>query len=178
VHGAPVVVAGGGNSAGQAALYLATNGCPVHLVVRGDDLGARMSSYLVDRIVDDPRIHLHSGSNIIGLGGEQTLETVQIDTAGTVPARGLFCFIGADPATGWIGGLDCDEAGFIRTGTDIALQTLERWQDLGREPLPFETSTPRVFAAGDVRRGSMKRVAAAVGEGSSAIASVHRALAG
>ncbi len=178
VHGAPVVVVGGGNSAGQAALYLATNGCAVHLVVRGDDLGARMSSYLVDRIVDDPRIHLHQSSNIVGLDGEHTLETVQIDTAGTVEARGLFCFIGADPATGWLGGLDRDETGFIRTGTDISLQTLDRWQHLGREPLPFETSTPRVFAAGDVRRGSMKRVAAAVGEGSSAIASVHRVLAG
>ncbi|WP_198410480.1 FAD-dependent oxidoreductase [Mycetocola zhujimingii] len=177
VHGAPVVVAGGGNSAGQAALYLASNGCDVHLVVRGGDLGERMSSYLVDRIVDDPRIHLHPSSNIVGLDGEHTLEAVHIDTAGTVEARGLFCFIGADPATGWIGGLDCDEAGFIRTGTDISQQTLQRWQDLGREPLPFETSTPRVFAAGDVRRGSMKRVAAAVGEGSSAIASVHRVLA-
>ena len=178
VRGSPVVVVGGANSAGQAAIYLATNGCSVHLVVRGDDLGTRMSSYLVDRIVDDPRIHLHTSSNIVSLGGGHALETVQIDTAGTIQARGLFCFIGADPATGWVKDLDCDEAGFIRTGSDITSQMLERWQALEREPLPFETSTPRVFAAGDVRRGSMKRVAAAVGEGSSAIASVHRVLAG
>jgi len=178
VLGAPVAVVGGANSAGQAALYLATHGCTVHLVIRGEDLGARMSSYLVDRIVDDPRIHLHRSSNIVGLGGDQALETVQIDTAGTVAARGLFCFIGADPATGWVAALDRDQAGFIRTGTDVTAQSLGQWRDLGREPLPFETSLPRVFAAGDVRRGSMKRVAAAVGEGSSAVASVHRVLAG
>ncbi|KJL38699.1 Thioredoxin reductase [Microbacterium terrae] len=173
----PVVVVGGANSAGQAALYLAAGGCDVQLVVRGGDVGARMSSYLVDRLVDDPRIHLHTASNIVGLGGAGALESVRIDTAGEVDARGLFCFIGAEPATRWLGAIDRDDDGFIRTGTDIATQSLERWQTLGREPLPFETSTPRVFAAGDVRRGSMKRVAAAVGEGSSAVASVHRALA-
>ena len=93
-------------------------------------------------------------------------------------ARGLFCFIGAEPATSWLTSLDRDADGFLLTGSDIQVQSLARWQGMGREPLPFETSTPRVFAAGDVRRGSMKRVAAAVGEGSSAVASVHRALAG
>ncbi|GAB3601626.1 FAD-dependent oxidoreductase [Microbacterium tumbae] len=174
---APVVVVGGANSAGQAALYLSANGCDVHLVVRGDDLRARMSSYLVDRLIEDPRIHVHLGANVTALGGGATLESVVIDTAGRVDARGLFCFIGAEPATGWLADLDRDEAGFIRTGTDVTQQSLERWQTMGREPLPFETSVPRVFAAGDVRRGSMKRVAAAVGEGSSAVASVHRALA-
>lgn len=173
----PVVVVGGANSAGQAALYLAANGCPVHLVVRGSDLGARMSSYLVDRLAEDPRIEVHTGSNVVGLDGERALRRVAIDTVGEVDARGLFCFIGADPATGWLPALDRDGDGFLRTGTDVAVQTLENWQGLGREPLPFETSMPRVFAAGDVRRGSMKRVAAAVGEGSSAVASVHRALA-
>ena len=177
VRGSPVVVVGGANSAGQAALFLSTNGCPVHLVVRGTDLGARMSSYLVDRISEEPRIHLHAGSNVTALDGDHDLEAVRIDTAGDVEARALFCFIGAEPATSWLDGIDRDESGFIRTGTDVAL-ALERWQRLGREPLPFETSIPRVFAAGDVRRGSMKRVAAAVGEGSSAVASVHRVLAG
>lgn len=178
VTGAPVVVVGGANSAGQAALSLAANGSPVDLVVRGTDLGARMSSYLVDRLAEDPRVRIHRESNVVGLGGDGALESVRIDTVGDVDARGLFCFIGADPATSWVPSLDRDPEGFIRTGTDVAVQSLQRWQTLGREPLPFETSTPRVFAAGDVRRGSMKRVAAAVGEGSSAVASVHRALAG
>jgi thioredoxin reductase (NADPH) len=173
----PVVVVGGANSAGQAALYLAANGCPVHMVVRGADLGARMSSYLVDRLVEDPRIDIHTLSNVVGLDGGHGLERVTIDSVGEVDANGLFCFIGADPATGWLASLDRDADGFLRTGTDVTVNTLEHWQMLGREPLPFETSLPRVFAAGDVRRGSMKRVAAAVGEGSSAVASVHRALA-
>lgn len=173
----PVVVVGGANSAGQASLYLAANGCPVHLVVRGSDLGARMSSYLVDRLMEDPRVEVHTGARIVGLDGGDALERVRIDRVGDVDARGLFCFIGAEPATSWLTSLDRDGDGFLRTGTDIAAQSLEQWQRLGREPLPFETSIPRVFAAGDVRRGSMKRVAAAVGEGSSAVASVHRALA-
>ena len=178
VAGAPVVVGGGANSAGQAALYLAANDCAVELVVRGSDLSARMSSYLVDRLVEEPRVRIHRGSNVVGLDGDTSLRGVRIDSVGDVQARGLFCFIGAEPATSWLTGLDRDPEGFIRTGADVAVQSLERWQGLGRGPLPFETSTPRVFAAGDVRRGSMKRVAAAVGEGSSAVASVHRALAG
>lgn len=177
VQGKPVVVVGGANSAGQAALYLSAHGSPVHLVVRGAQLGTRMSSYLADRLADDPRVRVHTSSNVVGLDGDDTLESVRIDTVGDVDARGLFCFIGATPATSWLPALDRDPEGFIRTGTDVAVQTLAQWQGLGREPLPFETSAPRVFAAGDVRRGSMKRVAAAVGEGSSAVASVHRALA-
>ena len=178
VFESPVVVVGGANSAGQAALYLSANGCPVRLVVRGSDLGARMSSYLVDRLQEDPRVEILTRSQVVGLDGGSSLERVHIDRVGEIDARGLFCFIGAEPATSWLGTLDRDEDGFLRTGTDVAVQTLEQWQRVGREPLPFETSTPRVFAAGDVRRGSMKRVAAAVGEGSSAVASVHRALAG
>lgn len=177
VQGKPVVVVGGANSAGQAALYLSAHGSPVHLVVRGANLGTRMSSYLADRLADDPRVRVHTASNVVGLDGDGTLESVRIDTVGEVDARGLFCFIGATPATSWLPTLDRDAEGFIRTGTDVGVQALELWQGLGREPLPFETSAPRVFAAGDVRRGSMKRVAAAVGEGSSAVASVHRALA-
>ncbi len=177
VIGSPSVVVGGANSAGQAALYLAGNGCPVHLVVRGGDLGARMSSYLVDRLRESPGVRIHTAANVTALVGEAALERVRIDTVGEVDARGLFCFIGAEPATSWLGALDRDDHGFLRTGTDVTTQSLERWQHLGREPLPFETSLPRLFAAGDVRRGSMKRVAAAVGEGSSAVASVHRALA-
>lgn len=178
VRDSPVVVVGGANSAGQASLYLAANGCPVRLVVRGDDLGARMSSYLVDRLREEPRVQIHTRSRVTGLRGAARLEGVDIDSVGGVDSRGLFCFIGADPATSWLPALDRDNDGFLLTGTDVGVQSLAQWQDLGREPLPFETSTPRVFAAGDVRRGSMKRVAAAVGEGSSAVASVHRALAG
>ncbi|MFD4961029.1 FAD-dependent oxidoreductase [Microbacterium sp. NPDC058389] len=177
VFESPVVVVGGANSAGQASLFLAANGCPVHLVVRGSDLGTRMSSYLVDRLLEDRRIEVHTQSRVVGLDGGSALERVSIDSVGDVAARGLFCFIGAEPATSWLGELDRDADGFLRTGTDVSVQSLERWQGLGREPLPFETSVPRIFAAGDVRRGSMKRVAAAVGEGSSAVASVHRALA-
>lgn len=174
----PVVVVGGANSAGQASLYLAANDRPVHLVVRGTDLGTRMSSYLVDRLMEEPRVQVHTASRVVGLDGDHALQRVRIDSVGDIDARGLFCFIGADPATAWLQALDRDADGFLRTGTDIAEQSLAQWQRLGREPLPFETSIPRVFAAGDVRRGSMKRVAAAVGEGSSAVASVHRALAG
>lgn len=177
VQSKPVVVVGGANSAGQAALYLAAHGSPVHLVIRGTDIRTRMSSYLADRLADDPRVQVHTASQVTALDGNGTLESVTIDSAGAVDARGLFCFIGADPATSWLPAIDRDTDGFIRTGTDVAVQSIAQWRDLGREPFPFETSAPRVFAAGDVRRGSMKRVAAAVGEGSSAVASVHRALA-
>ena len=177
VQNKPVVVVGGANSAGQAALYLAAHGSPVHLVIRGTDLRTRMSSYLADRLAEDPRVRVHTASQVTALDGNGTLESVTIDSAGAVDARGLFCFIGADPATSWLPAIDRDTDGFIRTGTDVTVQSIGQWRDLGREPFPFETSAPRVFAAGDVRRGSMKRVAAAVGEGSSAVASVHRALA-
>ncbi len=178
VVGAPVVVVGGANSAGQAALFLAANGCPVRLVVRSGSLSAQMSNYLVERLADDPRIQVHTRSRVSALRGDSSLEQVTLegDMNATVDCRGLFCFIGAEPATDWITQLDRDEQGFVRTGTDV--RTLgPMWEALHRSPLPFETSLPRVFAAGDVRRGSMKRVAAAVGEGSSAVASVHRALA-
>ena len=174
---APVVVVGGANSAGQASLFLAAGGCDVNLIIRGEDPGARMSSYLVDRLREDPRIRIHTSSHVTGLGGGTSLESVTIDSVGEIDARGLFCFIGAEPATKWLKDIDRDNAGFIRTGTDVTTQSLAHWQNVGREPLPFETSVPRIFAAGDVRRGSMKRVAAAVGEGSSAVASVHQALA-
>ena len=136
-----------------------------------------MSSYLVDRLREDPRIRIHTGSQVTGIDGDNSLQSVSIDSVGAIDARRFFCFIGAEPATAWLKGIDRDRAGFIRTGTDVTTQTLDAWQHAGREPLPFETSVPRIFAAGDVRRGSMKRVAAAVGEGSSAVASVHLALA-
>ena len=178
VAGQEVAVVGGANSAGQAALALAANGCHVRLVVRSTELGSQMSSYLVDRIVDDPRIDVHTGTQVVGLHGGDTLEAITLAgaVAGTFECRGLFCFIGAEPATDWLSEVERDDHGFVHTGADV-ITLGDPWRDLGRMPLPFETSVPRVFAAGDVRRGSMKRVAAAVGEGSSAVASVHRALA-
>ncbi|GLI27493.1 thioredoxin reductase [Agromyces rhizosphaerae] len=181
--GRDVVVVGGANSAGQAALALAASGCRVHLVVRNDDIGARMSSYLVDRIREDPRIEVRTGTEVGELYGEGAIEGVGLRATGgadasveRVACSQLFCFIGAEPSTGWLADVDRDDHGFVLTGADV-LGLGDEWQAIGRMPLPFETSIPGVFAAGDVRRGSMKRVAAAVGEGSSAVASVHRALA-
>ncbi|GGI46374.1 thioredoxin reductase (NADPH) [Agromyces flavus] len=179
VAGEDVVVVGGANSAGQAALGLAGKGCHVRLVIRSGDMSERMSSYLVDRIRDDSRIEVRTATEVAGLHGGDRLERVTLrGPAGeeVVDGTALFCFIGAVPATDWLVDLERDPTGFVHTGADV-LALGDDWRELDRMPLPFETSVPRVFAAGDVRRGSMKRVAAAVGEGSSAVASVHRALA-
>ncbi len=178
----PVAVVGGANSAGQAAIFLAENGSPVHLVVRGADLRADMSSYLADRIQAHPAISVHTGTQVTRLGGGERLEELWLTTAGSEPVRmgcgGLFCFIGAVPATDWLGGLALDENGFVLTDRDIPAEAHgDAWTLLGRSPLSLETSVPCVFAVGDVRSGSMKRVASAVGEGASAVRSVHRALA-
>ncbi|GHH32296.1 FAD-dependent oxidoreductase [Lentzea cavernae] len=180
----PVVVVGGANSAGQAALYLAGRGSEVTLAVRGEDLGARMSSYLADRILAHPNIVVRTGTQVTALHGGEALEAVTLKGKNETgefevqqPCTGLFCFIGASPATEWMSGIAVDDHGFILTDSRLDDATLTGpWEDLGRKPLPFETSQPRVFAAGDVRAGSMKRVAAAVGEGASAISSVHSAL--
>jgi thioredoxin reductase (NADPH) len=180
--GRPVTVVGGANSAGQAALFLADSGSAVCLVVRGQDLAAGMSRYLVDRVIADPRITVHTNSQVTELHGSASLEAITVTLNGEEPVRehcnGLFCFIGAEPATDWLKGLAVDEDGFIVTDRDIPDD--ERgptWEMLGRAPLSFETNVPGIFAVGDVRSGSMKRVAAAVGEGASAIRSVHLALA-
>jgi thioredoxin reductase (NADPH) len=177
VSGQPVVVVGGANSAGQAALYLSANACHVSLVIRGDSIGATMSSYLVERLLEDPRIDVHVSTQVTGIEGGPALEQVTLSNGLTLDCRGMFCFIGAVPPTEWLPNLATDDRGFIVTGTDVPLaEAAATLGLLGRDPLPFETSVPFVFAAGDVRRGSMKRVAAAVGEGSSAVASVHQAL--
>jgi thioredoxin reductase (NADPH) len=182
-RGEPVVIVGGANSAGQAALFLAARGSPVDLVVRKDDLSARMSDYLVRRIREHPHIKTHLGTEVTALHGEEHLSGVEVTrrSTGAVarrPCVGLFCFIGAKPATDWLHGVVLDENGFVLTDSELSDQDLSpAWAALGRRPLPFETSVPRLFAVGDVRRSSMKRVAAAVGEGSSAILSVHRAIA-
>ena len=183
VAGQPVTVVGGANSAGQAAIYLARHAGHVRLVVRGGDLSAGMSNYLVERIRADPRITVQTATEVTALHGDRRLERVTLtDRAGGLDEAcacfGLFCFIGATPATDWLTGVALDADGFVPTDRQLAAADLGPvWEKAGREPLPFETSIPGVFAAGDVRQGSMKRVAAAVGEGASAVRSVHQALA-
>jgi len=181
--GRPVVVVGGANSAGQAALYLAGRGSEVSLVVRGPDIAAEMSAYLVDRLLAHPRVTVRCRSEVTRLDGDNFLEEVSItdrtaDTVQAQPCSGLFCFIGAEPATSWLTGIATGDEGFIRTDVQLTEDDLgPAWATLGRRPLPFETSVPGAFAVGDVHSGSMKRVAAATGEGASAIASVHKAIA-
>jgi thioredoxin reductase (NADPH) len=176
--GTPVTVVGGGNSAGQAAIYLAQNRCQVTLAVRRSGLEETMSAYLIERIDADPGIELLTCVEVSGLEGDEHLEEVALrelegGAERALPCAGLFSFIGAAPATGWLdGSVSLDEDGFILTDRQLADH---RSGVTGA--LPFETSLPGVFAAGDVRHGSMKRVAAAVGEGSSAVRSVHERLA-
>jgi thioredoxin reductase (NADPH) len=176
--GAPVLVVGGGNSAGQAAIYLAEHDSHVTVAIRRDSLVETMSQYLIARIEAHPQIDLLSGVEVDELAGRDHLERVALTRAATgehleITSSGLFCFIGALPATEWLdGGVLLDEDGFVLTDRDVRGR-----DDMVSEPLPYETSTPGVFAVGDVRSGSMKRVAAAVGEGSSAVRSVHERLA-
>ena len=179
----PVAVIGGANSAGQAALYLAGAGSAVDLIVRGAELRKDMSAYLADRIDANPLITVRVRAEVGALHGEQRLTEINVidntsQTAHDVPCRALFCFIGADPATEWLHGIHLDQHGFILTDAALSEDALTAtWPHLGRRPLPFETSVPGVFAVGDVRAGSMKRVAAAVGEGASAVRSVHQIMA-
>jgi thioredoxin reductase (NADPH) len=178
----PVVVVGGGNSAGQAAIFLSQGGCPVTLVIRGTDLGKDMSRYLADRIEADPRVTLRTRTTIEAVDGDETLRTVTLndpDGTAVVPCAGLFSFIGADPSSGWLTGCAAlDDRGFVLTDLSLSADQLgETWQTLARSPLPFETSHPGLFAVGDLRSGSTKRVAAAVGEGSASVRSVHQYLA-
>jgi thioredoxin reductase (NADPH) len=174
---------GGANSAGQAALYLAGRGSEASLVVRGPDIAAEMSAYLVDRLLAHPRVTVQCRSEVTRLDGGDFLQEVSItdrisNTTRVQPCSALFCFIGAEPATSWLTGIAVEDDGFIRTDVQLTGNDLgPGWTEAGRRPLPFETSVPGVFAVGDVRSGSMKRVAAATGEGASAIASVHKAIA-
>jgi thioredoxin reductase (NADPH) len=178
----PVVVIGGGNSAGQAAIFLGQGGCAVTLVIRGSDLGKDMSRYLTERIEADPHITLRTRTTVVALDGDETLRAVHLNGPdGTIdlPCAGLFSFIGADPSSGWLNGCAAlDEQGFVLTDLSLTPEQLgQGWQALARSPLPFETSHPGLFAVGDVRSGSTKRVAAAVGEGSASVRSVHQYLA-
>jgi len=181
--GSHVVVVGGGNSAGQAAIYLAQQGSVVSIVIRRGGLDETMSEYLISRIDADDRITVHPYTEVRALAGADHVEQVTVEHTPsgqrtTSDCQGLFCFIGAVPATAWLGDqLSLDDAGFVITDRSLpeAIATSAAFAD--RAPLPFESSVPGVFAAGDVRHDSMKRVAAAVGEGSSAVRSVHDYLA-
>ena len=179
--GSPVVVVGGGNSAGQAAMFLADQkGCPVCIVVRRP-LAATMSNYLVERIETHPLVQVHVGCEIVALAGEATLQRVTVAGNGTrveVDCTALFSFIGAEPNSDWLDGVAVDEHGFVLTDRSLDGAVLgDAWCAMNRRPLPYETSWPGLFAVGDLRAGSTKRVAAAVGEGSAAIRSVHEHLA-
>jgi len=177
--GEDVYVVGGANSAGQAALHLAKFAAHVVLLVRGSSLRASMSDYLITQLEATPNIELRLQTRVVEGQGESRLERLKLEhiESGhreTVRAAGLFVLIGAEPHTQWLRPLlAADDHGFLLTGRDIPSKV---WP-LDRSPLPFETSAPGVFAAGDVRHGSVKRVAAAVGEGSVAIGSVHQYLA-
>jgi thioredoxin reductase (NADPH) len=179
-----VIVVGGGNSAGQAAVFLSASARRVHILVRSDGLASTMSRYLIRRIEDSPAIELHARTEIVALAGERQLQTVRWRDARTGATdtreiRHVFLMTGAVPNTVWLQGcVALDDKGFVKTGTALAAGDRDgaRWPH-GRSPLPLETSRPGIFAVGDVRSGSMKRVAAAVGEGSAAVAFVHQVLA-
>jgi thioredoxin reductase (NADPH) len=179
-----VVVIGGGNSAGQAAVFLAQTAKRVHLLVRSDGLAQTMSRYLVRRIEEHPAIVLYTHTEIEVLEGVAHLERVSWRNreTGILESHDIghvFVMAGATPATQWLGTcLTLDAKGFVKTGADLSQQELTdaKWP-LSRAPLLLESSLPGVFAVGDVRAGNLKRVAAAVGEGSIAISFVHRVLA-
>ncbi|HEY0344116.1 MAG TPA: FAD-dependent oxidoreductase [Solirubrobacteraceae bacterium] len=184
--GDPVVVVGGGNSAGQATLFLSEYVPTVHLVVREPTLDHGMSRYLTDRIERTPNVEVHTSTEVRELVGERALEAVVVENnqtgeRDTLEAHAMFVFIGAEPHTDWLGDLvELDSGGYVKTGRDVSGSA--GCDDAGdraaHQPLLLETSQPGIFAAGDVRSGSIKRVAAAVGEGSMAVRLVHEHLAG
>jgi thioredoxin reductase (NADPH) len=181
--GRDVVVVGGGNSAGQAVVHLARNAHRVTLVARADRLEAHMADYLVNEIRRLRNVDVRLRSEIADVEGDRVLEGVRLrvrggagDATQTVPAVVMFVLIGADPHTDWLAGTVArDDHGFVLTGAGLD-GGLPGWP-LARPPLPFETSVPGVFAVGDVRSGSSKRLASAVGEGAGAVTSVHQYLA-
>jgi thioredoxin reductase (NADPH) len=178
VAGQDVYVVGGANSAGQAALHLAKYAARVTLLVRGASLAAGMSDYLVRQIEVTPNVTVRLGTRVVGGRGDTRLKGLVLEDGQArreeVPAAAVFIMIGAKPHTDWLAPiLTLDKDGFVLTGRDVPGPA---WS-LHREPYPFETSRPGVFAAGDVRHGSVKRVAGAVGEGSVAVGSVHGYLA-
>jgi thioredoxin reductase (NADPH) len=183
--GGEVIVVGGGNSAGQACVFLAQTAKRVHLLVRSGSLAATMSHYLIRRIQETPAIDLRLRTELVSLEGRGHLERVRWRDAksGTEELRDIrhvFIMAGADPNTAWIRSCAAlDDKGFIKTGPELSREDLSacRWP-LDRAPYLLETSAPGVFAVGDVRCGNVKRVASAVGEGSIVVSFVHRFLSG
>ena len=180
-----VYIVGGGNSAGQAAMYLANFACDVYIVIRKPDLSSSMSQYLIDQITGTENIHLVPRSVVQEAHGtdyleEVTIENLDTDTTQRSPAGALLIFIGARPYTEWTGNdVLKNERGFVMTGRDLTRSDdFKRLWKSEREPFLLESSTPGVMAAGDVRAGAMNRVASAVGEGAMAIKFVHEYLAG
>jgi thioredoxin reductase (NADPH) len=178
-----VYIIGGANSAGQAAMSFSQYARRVVLLVRGDSLGATMSQYLIEQVQNTGNIHVEYRTRVVEVHGDDRLEAVSFmcDRTGDVsrvPANSLFVFIGAEPRTAWLDGtIERDERGFILTGPDLLKPGKRpRGWTLERDPSLLETNVPGVFAVGDVRYGSVKRVASGVGEGSVAIQFVHQYL--
>src|SRR5881392_3339105 len=176
-----VIVVGSGNSAGQAAMFLSEGAAKVLLVIRGDDITKKMSDYLSRRVQAQPNIEIFYRTEIRKMFGDQKLEEVELENTQTGDRRtiktpAVFSMIGARPCTEWLPPeIERDEKGFIKTGADVA--DAPAWRANKRRPGPLETSLPGIFAAGDVRSGSVKRCAAAVGEGGMAVAGIHMSLA-
>jgi thioredoxin reductase (NADPH) len=181
--GHTVFMVGAGNSAGQAAMYFKDHASKVVMLVRGDSLSTKMSHYLVDRIESTENIEVRLNTEVVECRGSERLEALELRTGGsdtteTVPAEYLFAFLGAAPRTEWLNGLvACDERGFILTGPDLDPKVHLRDWPLEREPFMLETNVPGVFACGDARHDSVKRVASAVGEGSVSVTFMHQILA-
>ena len=176
-----VIVAGSGNSAGQAAMFLSEGAKKVLLVIRGDDITKKMSDYLCRRVQVQPNIKILYRTEIRKMFGDQKLEEVELENTKTgerqtVKTPAVFSMIGARPCTEWLPPeIERDQKGFIKTGADVA--DAPAWRENKRRPAPLETSLPGIFAAGDVRSGSVKRCAAAVGEGGMAVAGMHLSMA-
>ena len=179
MHGQDVHIVGAGNSAGQAAIFFSTHASSVTIVCRGDSLEKSMSRYLIDQLASRPNIRTLYGTEVVAAHGGASLEAIEVSNGASgettrLDSGGLFIFIGADAETGWLPAeIALDRRGYVLTGADV--RDAGRWE-LDRDPYLLETSVPGIFASGDVRFGPVKRVAAAVGEGSMAIAFVHQYL--
>jgi thioredoxin reductase (NADPH) len=178
--GDPVLVVGGGNSAGQAAMFMSQHAASCRLMIRGGDLNKSMSRYLVDEIANNERVEVVTHHEVVELAGDQELKAVVVSDTRTgerhqLAVQALFVFIGADPRTDWLRGhVAMDDHGFVLAGRDIPDEQLSGFD--GDRPYFLETSQPGIFAVGDARSGSVKRVASAVGEGSMAVRLVHQRL--
>jgi thioredoxin reductase (NADPH) len=178
-HGLDVHIVGAGNSGGQAAIFFSTYARSVTILCRGDRLEKGMSHYLIDQLAKRPNVEVRLRTEVVAAHGDESLDAIDLrdSTTGETtrhPSGGLFIFIGADAETAWLPSeIALDQRGYVLTGPDVA--AAGRWE-LERDPYLLETSVPGIFACGDVRFSPVKRVAAAVGEGSMAIAFVHQYL--